>query len=350
MLTLHKATDETKAAVKWGAISVSVLILLFFLIKIGINIKESLYPTPLPAPTVSFGKLKAIDFPTTATNKPLTYIVDTLSGTLSAFPDRMIVYKTNENEPNLLDLSQAQNSASRIGFASSGNLVSDTLYQWKEQTYPIRILTLDIVSRNFDLTSDYLSSPSSTLITRRKLNENDAIDAARALFVNMSSFPDDIDETKTKTTLLTINNSQLIPVKNLSAAQIIRVDFFQKDIDKFPIYYSYPSNSAINAFIVGGDSAPYIVEAHYFHQTPINEQTATYPIKTAGEAYDEMMNGKSYIASYNGNNTKIKITNNFLGYLALDKKQEFLMPIIIFEGENGFFAYVSAVRDEWINK
>lgn len=336
MLTLHKATDETKAIIKWGAISTTALILLFFLVKIGINIKESLYPTPLPAPTVVFGKLKAIDFPNTATNKPLTYIVDTLSGTLSAFPDRATVYKMSLNQPNLLDLSQAQNSASRIGFTSSGNLVSDTLYQWKEQMYPFRILTLDIVSRNFDLTSDYLSSPSSTLITRRKLNENEAVETARSLFINMSSFPDDIDEAKTKTTFLN--------------SRIIRVDFFQKDIEEIPIYYPNHPNSIINAFVVGGESAPYVVETHYFHQTPVSEQIATYPIKTAGQAYDEMINGKAYIASYNSNHTKIKITNNFLAYLLLDKKQEFLMPIIIFEGENGFFAYVSAVRDEWVNK
>lgn len=336
MLTLHKATDETKAAIKWGAISVSVLILLFFLVKIGINIKESLYPTPPPAATVAFGKIEAINFPNTATNKPLIYIVDTLSGTLSAFPDRATVYKISANEPNLLDLSQAQNSASRIGFTSSGNLVSDTLYQWKEQMYPFRILTLDIVSRNFDLTSDYLSSPSSTLITRRKLTENEAVETARSIFANMSSFPDDIDEAKTKTTLLN--------------SQVIRVDFFQKDIEEIPIYYPNHPNSIINAFVVGGEFAPYVVETHYFHQTSVSGQTATYPIKTAGEAYSELVQGKAYIASYSDNSTKIKITNNFLAYLFLDKKQEFLMPIIIFEGENGFFAYVSAVRDEWINK
>ena len=33
-----------------------------------------------------------------------------------------------------------------------------------------------------------------------------------------------------------------------------------------------------------------------------------------------------------------------------NKEQNFLMPVVVFEGDNGFIAYVSAVTDEWINK
>ena len=62
-----------------------------------------------------------------------------------------------------------------------------------------------------------------------------------------------------------------------------------------------------------------------------------------------MKSQKAYIASYYGGSSNVSIKNIFLGYYIGATKQNYLMPIVIFEGERGFFAYVSAVRDEWIS-
>ena len=39
----------------------------------------------------------------------------------------------------------------------------------------------------------------------------------------------------------------------------------------------------------------------------------------------------------------------YLAYYLSEQRQNYLMPIVIFEGNNNFYAYVQAVQDEWIN-
>ncbi len=92
-----------------------------------------------------------------------------------------------------------------------------------------------------------------------------------------------------------------------------------------------------------------IVDGHFFHQN-ISTKFSTYPLKTADQAFSELKDQKAYIASYYGNNNNVSIKNVFLAFYMEDAPQDYLMPIIIFEGDNGFFAYVSAITDEWINK
>ena len=117
-----------------------------------------------------------------------------------------------------------------------------------------------------------------------------------------------------------------------------------------PILYPHPPYSTMSLWIAVGQAGPQVVTANFTHQT-INttpETEATYPIKTAEEAFEELKNGKAFIASYNGSATDIAITNVFLTYYLGEQPQEYLMPLIVFQGDNGFLAYISAVRDEWV--
>lgn len=97
MTSLTKISSETKFVIKWGGIVFIVFLVIYFGIKIGKNINQKLHPTLPPGPTVSFGKLPPIKFPASAIDKKLTYSVDTLSGKLPIFPDRIKVLKINEN-------------------------------------------------------------------------------------------------------------------------------------------------------------------------------------------------------------------------------------------------------------
>ena len=112
------------------------------------------------------------------------------------------------------------------------------------------------------------------------------------------------------------------------------------------MYYPRPPYSTIN-FLIVGDTIDPVVEAQFFHQD-IAETGETYPIKTADQAFEELRNGKGYIASFFGTSTTVKIKDVTLGYYISDRPQEYLMPIIVFHGDNDFIAYVSAVQNTWI--
>jgi hypothetical protein len=44
----------------------------------------------------------------------------------------------------------------------------------------------------------------------------------------------------------------------------------------------------------------------------------------------------------------VTIRRIYLGYYDSLTPQEFLMPIVVFEGDGGFLGYVQAVTNEWL--
>ena len=348
MLTLSQATSESRSILKWGGVIFFILVVIFVMFKIGVALKQTFFPTPPPPPTVSFGKLPAIVFPNNVSDKSFNYSINTISGTLPSFPDRVKIYKMVSNPPDLLALSKAREKVGQVGFTNPEITVSNKTYQWNDNGPLNRTLTMDVFSSNFGLSSAFISDP--TVLSSINLpDQTTAINTAQTFLSAMSSFPNDIDTNKTKTLLFSINNDTLTSATSLSNSQVIEVDFFQKDVDKLPIFYPKAVNSTINVLVVGGKDQPQIAQVSYSHQD-ISDQSATYPIKTAEEAFDLLKQGQGYIASYFGTGTDISIKNVYVAYYIGDKKQDYLEPIAVFEGDNGFFAYVPITPDVWISK
>jgi len=347
MLTLHKVIGTTRNGLKWIGIVAGTAIIIYLLFRLGGFLKETFFPTPPPPPTVTFGKLPEINFPkSTISHDSFTYEVKTLSGFLPAFSDRLLVNKISHNEPNLLDLQRAKTSVAGINFNSLENKLSDTQYEWSDNTTLSRKIVMDIVSRNFIYETNFLSyspvSSSSAPITKER-----AIEDASEFFSTMSSLPSVIDPTLTKTESYGFREGRLIPAVTAPDTNLIRVDFFRNKINNLPVYHDHPLNSLIYAMVTPFRQVP-VVEARYtYHQ--VTEISATYPIKTAQEAFEELQSGRAYIAAYYGDSSNIEIEEVTLAYyLSSDVDQEYVMPIVVFMGKDGFFAYVSAIKDDWI--
>ncbi len=348
MLTLSQATAETRTFIKWGAIIIVLLFLAVISVRLISYFKNTFFPTPPPPPTVSFNKLPTISFPANASGKSFTYSLDTVTGILPVFPDRLKVYKMVSKAPDLLALNKARSSVAAVGFNSAEVPVSNQVYQWEDNGPLNRTITMNIFSLNFNLSSSFMTDPTVQAAGNLP-DQNGAISVAESFLSGMDSFPSDIDTSKTQTFIYSINNNTLTTASSISNTQVIEVDFFQKDVDKLPIYYPKAINSTMNVLVVAGQDQPQVAQVNFYHQT-ISSTYATYPIKTAQQAFDELKQGKGYIASYFGNSDYISIRNVALGYYIGDKKQDYLMPIAVFSGDNGFYAYVPLVTDVWVNK
>lgn len=348
MVTLHQAIDTTRKILKWGGIALGSLLVVITLFRGGIFVKEYFFPTPAPSPTVTFGVLPALTLPQNVTKKNFTYSINTVSGSLPNFSDRVNIYQISREEANLLDLRRTRAVAKALDIDSNETRVAPTVYSWTTVDLFSRKLVMDIVSRNFIYTSAFLSYEPLTL-SRQFIDELSAKDEARKFLTSASSFPSDIATAKTKTSLYKIGEGKLSSVKNIADTQIIRVDFFLEDIDKSPILSSNPMTSPIN-LLVSNFNGGTVVEANYYHHS-VTKVSATYPIKTAKEAFDELENGKAYIASaFNTETGSVKIRNVFLAYYLSDEAIDYLMPIIVFTDNDGFYAYVSAISDNWIKR
>lgn len=384
-MTLHETTEITKKLGIGSAIGIVLIIVLVLFFQGGVIVKNILFPRPIEPPNYAYEKVPAIEFPENATTKQLTYTKNTLSGELPVFPDRLILFPIIQNSPNLLNLDLAKQKAEALGFVDAQDeplpetALGGARYEWKERTGIDRTLIFDIVNFDFTLTSDYTSSLVA-LLAQEISDQKSAINTAKGFLTSIALMPEDVDLAKTEdpnpvetyTTgpeLFSIQNGDLVPATSLSKVQVFRVDLYQKNIEyelktgktddknvvetvqeNLPILYPNPPHSTMNFWIASGDSDAEVVESSFVHQS-INllpETEATYGIKSAEEAFTELKEGKAYIAAYNGDDSQILINNVFLAYYLGDKRQQYLMPIIVFEGDKGFFAYVSAIRNEWI--
>lgn len=349
MVSLHNLTEELKEILKWGAIAVGILLALYLLYQVGKVVKEIIAPTQPPPPTVAFGKLTPPDFPQRATQQEFTYSIETVTGNLPTFEDRIAVHKIIAPSPTLLSLKRAQEKAAGGGFETSPQAAGETEYQWADQQPPFRVLKLDIVTYNFTLSSAYLGNP--LILSAQNLpNETGAIATAKSFLTNIGAFPSDLDEENTKTSLLAIEASQPTAASSFSNAQMIRIDFFQKLLNEIPIIYADPPNSSMWLIVAGGDrDGGQVVEGSFFHQN-ISDEQATYPIKTAEQAFKELIENKAIVVSYFGESERIGIKNMYLAYYMANTEQVYTWPVVIFEGDGGFVAYVTATTDEWIYK
>ena len=72
-------------------------------------------------------------------------------------------------------------------------------------------------------------------------------------------------------------------------------------------------------------------------------------MKPSSTAWEELQAGRGFIARYPTNGAiSIVVRQVYLGYYDSFDPQMYLQPVFVFEGDNGFLAYVPAVIPEWI--
>lgn len=347
MLTLHNATEEAKILAKWGLIILGIIIILVLSLPFFQGAKEYFFPTEVALPTAEFGKLPHINFPKNSLQKDFTYTINTLSGELPIFPDRIDVFPIAAPAPNLLALERAKERVSDLGFTSQPTPLNDTLYQWSDTSALQRKLDLDILSFNLTLSSAALSQIATTSAITLPF-DTEAVSSAKEFVTQLSSFPQDINEEKTKILYYAITDGGLTEVTKKADAQMLRVIFFQKDLFEYPIYYPNPPLSTMKLIVTAGtQSQPTVTDGVFIHHNT-SSPSATYAIKTTQQAFDILKNKQGYIASHTSSSQAVTITNVSLGYFAPETSQGYLLPIVVFEGDNNFLAYVEAIRDNWL--
>ena len=346
---LSRVSEVTRKFLEITGISIAAIILLVVVFNVSFMIKNILSPTPPAPPSVSFGKLNLVDFPLNSANNMYSYTINTLTGTLPTLPDRIAVYKMIQAKPDLLGLDKAIALAQKINFLSTPSALSETEYQWTKTDPLPTTLTMNIQTFDFFLTSDYKSN-QTVLEAIHMPDETTAQGIAKQFFDTFMPLSSSIDPAKTKISLLAIQGNSLVPASSLSTAQIIRIDYLPKTVDTYPVYTAIPDQSLTYALIASGDTdTPQVVEAQYYHKDISNDK-ATYPLITAQQAFALLKEGKAYIAANPSQTTHVNITNVSLGYYLTPFPQRYLWPIIVFQGDQGFYAYVNAIKDTWIQK
>lgn len=352
MATLTQTAYYTRKTFKLGIILLVSFFVLKTSLKTGIKIWRKFNPPPPPAPTVDFGKLPKIDFPEQKLPENLSKLnfrLETISGSLPTFSQRVNVYFMPKRGSNYMNLERATLKAKSMGFLDQPKEIGPTTYQWVTQTTPETTLEMDINTGSFHLRYQYENDQE--LLTSKHLPSNqEAAQEAKNFLVTNGFLADDLTEGSAEFDYLRFVYPNLVPTASLSDADFVRTNLFRTNLGDFKIFPPNPKKSLISFLFSGSRTAnKRIVEIDYTH-FPIEKQSfGTYPLKPINQAWSELQTGKGHIANLGQNeNGNVVIREVYLAYYDSQKPQTYLQPIYVFGGDKNFFGYVSAIDPKWM--
>lgn len=344
MATLSETSYYARKGIKYGAITIVLLLVGKFAYGTFITYWKTAHPPPTPPPEVKFGKIPKIKFPISESSLPaFSYRLQTIEGIPPNLQDRANVYFMPQPGPNLLALDRAKERARKIGFTEEPIRLSATLYRWEGKTDPPTNLELDIISGNFKLSYPYLQDES--LRINGGPSRQQAISTAKNFLSPFESLPNDLADERTNTQPLKFSGEKLVPAIAIADTQIIRANFYRASLDELPVFPPSPKLSLIT-FLISNSTDPRkkIAEINYAYNQIERETFSSYPLKSSAQAWQELQAGQGYIANLGRNdNGEITIRRIYLAYYESAQPQKFLQPIFVFEGDNDFYAYAAAI-------
>jgi hypothetical protein len=345
MASLTQTAIITRKIIRFSFYGVIALIIGRIVLSTGISVYRHFYPEPPPPPTVAFGRLSKLPFPTKETSENPSYTLETPEGSIPVLPTQAKVYFMPKPVQTQLNLELAKDKATNLGFIPDGQQISQTLYRFQHQRVH-SVLEMNIINGIFSISYD-LSKDSSPL-EQRPLSPEIAASQIRSYLSSANLLPADLTGSTTHQ-FLKIEEGNFASAVSLSEADLVKIYLFRKSYDNLPSLTPDP-NQANAWFMVSGsrerDKQMIASEFHYF---PVDEdKSATYPIKLAESAWEELKAGNAFIASQGvDNQSNVIIRRVYLAYYDAGVSAEFYQPIIVFEGDRGFSAYVPAVTSDY---
>lgn len=340
---LTQVAIKTRKVVRFGVYFVFGFLVLRFAFNMALNLKNTFFPKPPPPPTVGFDVLPRISFPVQNQNLPdLQYAIETPSGSLPTLPEQTRVYYMPRSQPSLNSVDQSRAIAARLGFNPNSEKISETVYEYSHTSKP-STLTMNIIWQTFSIAYNLAADISP-------LNSNpptapEALAIATSLLKRADIFYPQLEEGTSSHEFLQIESQKLVKAISLSEANLTKINIYRKSFgtedNPIPNVTADPNES--NVWFILSGSKDIIAAEYHFYQ--VDEETYhTYPLKTAEQALEELQQNKAFIASLGTNpEGNIIIRDIYLAYYDPDLPSQFYQPVIVFEGDGGFVAYVPAV-------
>lgn len=312
-------------------IVISIIALVLSIVSfIGYKIWYAYYLAHLPPveekPDTKFGALPELDFPKgSVSTSNFSYSLDTITGGLpkvgtdSGFEKIVKVYFVTQTFATLLSPDKSQALAEKFGILAPPDILSETKYKFTDKN---KTLLVNLDNGNFSYTKQASISASLSLDDDNKL-----VSDFKQILSNLGVLKDDLKNGRNKVTLSTIS---------LWPAPIDKKSIFTADFNK----------SLVNATVLDrADRLDNYLTLHFTYY-PIELSTfATYPIKTAEAAFDDLKKGKGVVI-VEPPKPQVSVTSVSLGYYLSENYSPYLQPIYVFEGPN-FVAYVAAVSEQF---
>lgn len=348
MATLTETAIGVRKLIKLSLLGLAA----FLVLRLGLFMYNTylkvVRPSPAPPPTVAFGKLPKMAFPEKL-HPELTLRLETPTGGTPNLGDRAAVILMPQSRPSFTALDEGKMIAGKLSFRNEPSEITERRYKWESSEFLPSTLEMDIVNGSFTLKRNWQADP--TILSNKQLPGKEQTEIETKGWLRQINLGDEsLDQGRIEVSYLTFQSGQYVKAVSLSEADFVQADLFRPDINDLAVLTEDPSKGVVRLIYSGsGEAEKRVVQAEY-NYFPVNtSETATYPIKTASQAWRELQTHQGYIAAI-GNNPEnvIAVRRIYLAYFDGTTPQGFLMPIIVFEGDNGFFGYVEAITEQWL--
>jgi hypothetical protein len=346
MNSLTQVAYISRRVIKFGGIGLLVFLFFWWGLTVAIKAYQAAHP-PYVSPTVRFGTLGKIVFPEKSFEVK-NFTAELANDRFPKYKDQANVYVIYRSKSALGALEEGKKTAALMGFINEPREVATGIYLFNDSSSG-RSLTMNVLESSFKLSYPYLSD-QMLLNPEQMPSREEAINTAKNYIQQAGKLTADLDEGEKKVSYWKINYDGLKAVDGLSEANLIRVDFFRKNLGDDVSIVSTEIGKASVSVLVSGSSvtAKKIVELNYRHVEVDTSaaSSSTYPIKTSEEAFADLKRGDYWPASDN-TAKDVVIRKIYLAYFEPVNLTQFLQPVYVFEGDNDFVAYVRAITDKY---
>lgn len=351
MATLTETAYYTRRTVNWLILAVIGYIILRLSWTIFVATWLAIFPPKPPPPNNAFGVLPKLQFPQQSSpSGQLTFRLETIQGRVPGASESAMIYFMPKSPANLLALNETQDFAERLGLNPNPIQETKNIYRFADSDFILRSLRYDIVSNNFILR--YRFEEDTGVLNEKNFTGSDALlNEAKSLLQSYKLYNNDIQLGVANVSFLHLVGDKLVPTTSQSSADAVRVDFYRKTIGNTPIVIPNPDEGPINFVFSASSNAKQRILQFAYTYWPIDyDTTATYALKTSAVAWQELQSGTGYIARYPKTGQAAVVRNVYLAYYDSYDPQTYLQPVFVFEGDNGFMAYVPAVAPPWVEQ
>lgn len=352
MASLTETAYYSRKIIKYGSVAIVAMLIMRSIVISASAYWRKMHPPPQAAPTVAFGKLPKLKFPARPGLPTISLRTETIEGTFPKLADRIKVYFMPGESPNLLAIDNSKAFAKKLGFGGEPEIINQFTLKYYSENNPKTIVEINSLTRNFTLTYNW-KEDVNIINQGNPPPESQAIASARNLLQTYGVLSDDLAKGEQKVTYLKYNQGNLETTAFFSEANFARVDFYRENLEEIKLLPPNPKLGNVSLVLAASTNrdSKEVININYVSYPISVNKTATYPLKDVNDAWNQLANGKGFIANL-GNNVdgKIIVRKAYLAYYDSNEPQDFLQPIIVFEGDRDFFAYVPAVTDAWIEQ
>lgn len=353
MASLTRVSIVARRIIRYGIYALILIIVARLAIRGGAGLYRRIFPPPVPEPTVVFGSLTTLPFPEEPRPENLTFTLELVEGQLPILPKQAEVYFMPEFQSTAQALDTAKQKASSMGFNPEGKIIIENVrnvYLFENPRVP-SALTMNIITGVFSISYNINQDPA--VLQGIPPSGEQAISRTRSFLQGARILENDLRESPATYEFLHLEAGQFVRAISQSEADVIKANIFRDNYgSQENIPAVTPDMPEANVWFLISGRANQIVASEY-HYFPIDtSRVGTYPLKTAQAAWDELQSDGGFIANLGDGNSNgnIVIRQVYLGYYDAGQYTPYYQPVVVFQGDNDFFAYVPAVTDEYYGK